>query len=523
MRLYYTLTTIDPVIVSQSNATTNNHECLDHIPGSAILGLFASKHYQSLSEEQSWKAFHSGACRFSPCYPLLNEQLCLPIPASWHYAKGDEVKLNNQLNLPALSNHATRSFTRDETKQYKQCRDGYLDSNANIPVIRQGLTTKTAIDRHTGKAKESHLFSYAYLEANQKFAGFIDCPDTELLEQLKESLNQVHRLGRSRNTEFGRVKLNIAEVKTTQTSTAAEQLVLWCISDCEILNQLGMPTLSPLGEDIHPTLKNITLNKGRSFIRTAKKNRFNQKRQGVDSEQLLIAKGSVLAFDLNAPMPADVIQDIENQGIGINKQQGLGWIQVNPAWSNYSDLTSSNVYSGINISATHSEVDDELLDLPDSPLLAWVKERVTENNNIQTRQNNVNTLLQSTYQYYRNARSYNNIINSNEAGPSSTQWRRIAEKTRNNETQWNQGVFNGPHAICNAKNDQFGWGIIWHDGKKLTDFSQEITELLSAQSVETMRLLLEQLCRFDLSTYQGLKDLERTYKFNISVVEKEVS
>jgi CRISPR-associated protein Csx10 len=62
---------------------------LDHIPGSAVLGLLAAQHYQNLSADESWHAFHSGACRFSPCYPVIDDQISLPTPASWHYGKGE--------------------------------------------------------------------------------------------------------------------------------------------------------------------------------------------------------------------------------------------------------------------------------------------------------------------------------------------------------------------------------------------------------------------------------------------------
>ncbi len=50
MRFYYTLKTLEPVIVSKTTATTN-HQGLDHISGSAILGLVASDLYPQLSQQ----------------------------------------------------------------------------------------------------------------------------------------------------------------------------------------------------------------------------------------------------------------------------------------------------------------------------------------------------------------------------------------------------------------------------------------------------------------------------------------
>ncbi len=58
MRIFYTLKTLDPVILSHNSASLHNHESLDYISGSTMLGLFASAHYQALSNEQSWQLFH---------------------------------------------------------------------------------------------------------------------------------------------------------------------------------------------------------------------------------------------------------------------------------------------------------------------------------------------------------------------------------------------------------------------------------------------------------------------------------
>lgn len=525
MRLYYTLTTIDPVIVSQTNTTTNNHECLDHIPGSAILGMLAAQHYQDLSPEQSWQAFHSGSCRFSPCYPVVGEQICLPTPASWHFGKGQEAIISQQYNGAVISNHSAPDFVRDAVMQYKQCRDGYLNSAGNAANIQQGLSTKTAINRLNGRASDGQLFSYAYLNAGQTFAGFIECEDESLLTLFEISLNKIQRIGRSRNVEFGRVDLKVSDATSTFTPMPTKTLIIWCLSDCELLNMYGVPTLNPKANDIHPLLQNTHLNRSLSFIRHTKVSRFNQQRQGADSEQILIAKGSVLVFDSETPIPREVQADIAQKGIGINQQQGLGWVQVNPLWANMAKLQVHSLFEGIKLS--QSERPSDVRDTQtNSALINWVKERVTLASDKFETQNEVNAALSQIYAFYRNARSYHNIINSNEAGPSSSQWRRIADKVRATNHSWTQGVFVGEQAICKAYNDELGWGISWHNRQKQTDFASEIKLLLEDKSIVFMRLLLEKLCRFDISTYRGMKDFAKEYgleaKIAASNTDKEI-
>jgi CRISPR-associated protein Csx10 len=522
MRLYYTLSTIDPVILSQNNTTTNNHECLDYIPGSALLGLFAAQHYQHLSEEQAWQAFHSGACRFSPCYPFIDGQISLPTPACWHYGKGEQVsvsKLNLQhdlqnneqhYNVASISNHCAPDFVRDASKQYVQCRDGYLNNKGQLALVKQGLSTKTAIDRATGKASNSKLFSYSYIEAGQSFAGWIECDNEALLNTLKTTLNSIQRIGRSRNVEFGRVKLTLSELLPASAPVQSSKLVLWCLSDCEFINEHGMPTLTPGGTDIHCDLNEVRLNTAKSFIRSNKVSRFNQKRQGYDSEQVLISKGSVLVFESKKTIPAEVFSKISEKGVGINQQQGLGWVQVNPQWTRSAKLESETLFTGITLK---SQIEKSVHVEPssNSVLLAWVKEHVAQDSANAKTSAEVSTCLASIFDFYRNARNYNNIINSNEAGPSASQWRRIADKVRSANMEWTKGVFVGEQAICKASNDELGWGITWHNGQRQSDFADATQQLLAAKSVAFMRLLLEKLCRFDISTHKGLKDFAREY------------
>ena len=54
-----------PLIVSQQAATAGQHQSLDYIPGSAILGMVASQLYAQLTPEEALQVFHSGAVRFS--------------------------------------------------------------------------------------------------------------------------------------------------------------------------------------------------------------------------------------------------------------------------------------------------------------------------------------------------------------------------------------------------------------------------------------------------------------------------
>ena len=516
MRFYYTLKTIDPIIVSENNSTENNDACLDYIPGSAILGALAAKHYSKLSTDKSWQTFHSGETLFSHCYPLVENQLALPTPASWHFAKGKEaIDGSGKYDPKQISNHASLLFKREDAVQYKQCRDGYINSNAQSARVEQGLSTKTAINNQTGGAKESQLFSYAYIQPTQTFLGWIDCAD-DMAERFKETLQQGLHIGRSRHAEFGRVEINIIKDPVTNPATNNDKtLVIWCLSDCECFDEQGMPTFTPSANSLHPKLTGI-LNKQKSFIRSTSCSRFNQKRAGLDGEQMLISKGSILVYDLDDKAPQALLDAINKNGIGINKQQGLGWISVNPAWASNATLSSDKpLFSGIKIEK-ESKINNNYT--TDTPLLRWMNEKLKEANDTDNRKSQVADLIQYIILAYKNVRRYNNILNSNEAGPSSSQWRRMTNIIREKESHWSKEVFEGEHAICKAKNDQLGWGVSWSDNGQLTDFATFTQSLLSAANVSVMRALLEKINRYDLSTFSGLNKMCK--ELGIETVQK---
>ena len=149
---------------------------------------------------------------------------------------------------------------------------------------------------------------------------------------------------------------------------------MWCLSDAQCFNQLGSPTFTPDANTLHPQLSG-SLNAAKSFIRTRKVRRFNRARNGLDSEQQLIAAGSVLVYDLEQPASQETLQVLANQGIGVNRQQGLGWIQVNPAWSGHSQ-PQGRLFEPVTLAAApQREIKAET-----TPLLQWIGHQLDKNN-----------------------------------------------------------------------------------------------------------------------------------------------
>lgn len=530
MRIFYTLTTLEPVIISSRSATTQ-HQTLDHIPGSALLGAVASKLYPQLSTEEAFTLFHSGECRFSPAYPVVTAsdnpqcgEIALPTPASWHIQKG---------NRKDLTNHAARNFERDELTQYQQIRQGFISSACTLQYaidVRIGLTARTALDSETQRAKEGQLFQYAFIHAEQTFAGWVDCAEPTLAAMLQQTLHGEFVLGRSRNSEFGKVSLSLYQQQTQTQPTAAysNELVIWCLSDVACLDAFGQPTLTPSAQDLHPDLCG-ELDPTRTFIRSRRVRRFNRARGGLNSEQLLIAAGSVLTYQLQDTLSAQALHALTEQGCGFAREQGLGWVMINPAWAAQAvpGTGASELFTPFAVTLPQPAAIHETPahHITSSPLLAWVQSKQAKQTRNVERTMRCQAMHHQIADTYQSLRRYHRTSPAYQAGPSRSQWRLLADLARSSHADrvhddgifdWQHAVFKAENAICKTTNDPTGWGIECPDGDSLVTFAQQFDAAIKRNQLDLddLRLLLEELCRYDLSTDEGLRAYRKKYAAN---------
>ncbi|MDA9557146.1 hypothetical protein N9R79_06560 [Vibrio sp.] len=542
MRLYFSLTTLSPVVISKSAATTNNHECLGHIPGSAILGLVASKLYAeqnasarnetSLNAEELWGIFHSGEVQFGPCYPEAEGEIALPTPSSWHFQKGYPAIENGVYHNENITNHACLAFQR-QAVQYKQCRDGFINSTGHLGEVHFGSTTKTALDRESGKAKEGSLFSYAYLEANQTFIGWVECQDDAQKDIIRSALLGTQFIGRSRHSEFGKVRIAEVDITPPALQRSENQLVLWCLSDAECFNHNGQPTFTPALGDLIPDAEG-TLHVGKSFIRSHTVRRFNAKRGGLDSQQNLISKGSVLVYDIKN-LSDEQLERVATQGIGINKQQGLGWVSVNPEWANSAEL-GATLFEGFTLRSPETAPTDLSFSQQvsneqpfsqqlNTQLIAWANKRCQQTSQQEADRDIVHAAMKQVIIAYRNARRFNAILHRYGAGPSASQWRRIDATLRNQIQHWDQVLFKSESAICKPTNDEFGWGIEWMDNNAMVSFAGITQQIFTQQLTSHAQRMqfIEKITRYDLSEYKQLNKCSHEYGLSTDTLERAPS
>jgi CRISPR-associated protein Csx10 len=274
-------------------------------------------------------------------------------------------------------------------------------------------------------------------------------------------------------------------------------LVLLCMSDLEALDEYGEPTFTPTLSDLVEGAKG-TLDVKRSFIRSHRMSLFNRARGGFDGEHQLITKGSVLVFKDVEGLDTEKLE----AGIGINKQLGFGQVWTNPNWLAMPTLTLPLFQTAQLQRQTESKVK-----IADSPFIRFVKNQAGLDEQAMKNKQVAQSMLQQAVNAYYQARIYNHIINAYDAGPSSSQLRRVAEVYRSSGSNPLATLFDGEHAICKAKNDDFGWGVAWDNGKQFVTFAQAFKVILGGKSAKQVELFIELLCRYEPCQFRSLNKL----------------
>jgi hypothetical protein len=321
---FYKVILISDVVLNSSLATEGNMKTLDYIPGSNFLGIVAAKLYKEIDSEHAFSIFHSGKVRFGDANISINNSLSYPIPASFSMEKGkmnlgqDDVYLHHLLN-------SINPLTKDGTRfQLKQQRNGYLFKNGQFKnEIEKSFAIKSAQERKTRTSKEGAMFGFESLNKGLEFIFSVQLEDETNLELINKALIGKHRLGKSRNAEFGQIEItSIDSVNQIEHFNDQSFVLVYAQSNLCFLNDFGVATFQPSAEQLGLN-KEAIIDWSKSQIRTFSYSPWNFKRNSSNSQRYCIAKGSV--FYVTA---ATIIANTAT--VGIHQAEGLGKVIYNP-------------------------------------------------------------------------------------------------------------------------------------------------------------------------------------------------
>jgi CRISPR-associated protein Csx10 len=545
-RYYYFATLVDGVSLSASHSSDYAQVCLDYIAGSAVSGALASSLYRknTLDTNILNRVFQNNEAVFSNCLPLQecqpadknggeNLHVVLPAPSCLHYEKGTQEGESDFLN-PAIQDPGKT--------QLKQVRSGYLDSTAQKFSVTRNAITRTAIDPLTQGAKDGQLFTLNFINAGAVFWGYIDIPENTIPRNVMEDFLQSEvRIGKSRSSEFGRVKFSLMDEKSQKSvagilETPASrdgELYLWCLSDAEFINtETAQSTWEPQFSNLWlPGLSKDdgTFDPEKSFIRTGRIRLFNRKRNGHDSEKMVIKRGSIIRFTLKKPLDTKQLQELSQRGIGLSRHQGLGRVLVNPAFLSEERIkpgSDNALFPDLPLTLLKAAPDKTCLQDYDY-LVKFAERCKSQGDEFLKYDDEGQAIMKGIVSIYTASRAYSNSFDTDQYGqtvtdpgrygPSLSQWSVIRDMViRCSDASGvmlddSSAIFKKISAKLRDENQReaarTGWDTHFtFAGKTNTTFAAEFEGLIKNKPLGALRKALEALKNYDMSKLVGLRE-----------------
>jgi hypothetical protein len=484
-------------VFSERSATEGGHRGLSYVPGAAILGAFAARLYPDarLTPEQKFRLFQAGSVRFGNGFPVSEDgERAWPMPLCWHHDKGARWQTDDKRLLADAVYHLSGEAARDRGTQPEQMRGDFVTEQGLILSPDKALRLKTAIDPATGRAREAALFGYDALCAGQRFVARVDIDDDVddgLVSALRDALPRPLPLGRSRSAEYGLVDvalLPLPEEHLRQTVhgvawgdqqdvDGAERVALWLLSDLAATDPFGQPTLHPAPEWLG--LPRGRLEFARSFIRSRRYSPWNAHRGGPDLERQVLCQGSLLVFDLEAPLEPAHRHRLAAR-LGLHREAGLGRVWLNPALLGHpghaEDLMPRLVSGSAADRLAPAEQPGTGEPTAKSELTAWLNDRIARGGERDHAAELAREIARAYPPLLRSARRLQGLPNDAEVGPSPSQWGAVLALAKRPPRDFPAALFDTRTGPC--KPSAPGWKDEYWGGAGTSSFAAWVRERL---------------------------------------------
>ena len=332
-KIKVTVTAIDPLIITSSGGDSVLTSSANFISGTMLRGLFAGKYIKEKKlgteahKDASFRKLFFGSLNFIDAMPAHNDQPAFHVPFSLmkHKTTGEiQDLLVNGEPRPGFKNIRGLAVMADDSL----CNI-YVDKNISFHMSRSSEEERIA-----GRSVDGQVFSYESIASGQVFVGEIIGEDDDL-QELLNALPQkdfAGRVGRSRFTQYGAVKVHLGDIEDVQKVSISKDNKVFVyaisplipptgnISSAETaLEELGFNNISDAKiTNVFSSVVSID-----NFV-----NIWGMKRPRVQA----LAAGTVFAIEKNQWSDED-LQQLEQtlyQGVGQRTQEGFGQLRI---WS----------------------------------------------------------------------------------------------------------------------------------------------------------------------------------------------
>lgn len=453
-------------IFSQHAGTGSQARSLHYVPGANLLGMLAARCYAQLPPAHARWLFHSGEVRFGDARLVCAEQVAQPLPRSL---------VHNKEGVQDRYWHAWQRESADFPQQARRpapCE--ILPHNGQSCTVNSLLRIKTALDRSSGASLEGNLFAYESLPPGLHLRASLKARvrqpwQEELLRTILATLGDAQQgslvhLGKSRSAQYGAARLQLHSDwqildeadwpllpgQNAVGMQAGQEISLYLLSDLALLPDLAekdsdsaahTPALALLPTSASLGLPGAQAVADKCFLHTRRYSPYNSHFQSQDSERLVLVRGSVLHYRLNADLDAAQVQALRRRlcfGLGaggLYAANGLGevssslpdpnaWVQAAKQAQQAQQIQQAQQTAPARRASPAASVapageEDELI--------AWLHhaERNRGMEQRQAREQRLEADLQQLLAFYAECRRFQGLSPGQKCGPGVSQWGQV--------------------------------------------------------------------------------------------------
>lgn len=330
-RIKVNVTAIDPLIITSSGGDTVLTPSADYISGTMLRGILASEYIKDKNlgteahRDAGFRKLFFDRLNFTNAMPCGSGQAAFPVPFSLvkHKVSGEIQDLLADGDVrPGFKTLRGMAVVRED----KLCG---VSVHKNIAFH---MSRSSEDERLAGRSVDGQVFNYESIEPGQVFSGEV-IGEKEALQELLDTIPQKNfsgRVGRSRFTQYGAVKVQLGDIEDVESDIYVNGNAVFIhavspiipLSGCvftaeETLNEMGISDV--LGAKITKVFASVvTID---NFV-----NIWGMKRPRVQA----LGEGTVFALEKDQWTEENIrqLKDIISRGIGQRTQEGFGQLRV---------------------------------------------------------------------------------------------------------------------------------------------------------------------------------------------------
>ena len=344
-----TITLQEPFCCAQRPVVGNEIESVDHIPATVLRGALAQWLAAKGRADELGEWFGlDNAPQYSPAWPTgPGDHTLVPMPLSYYRDKGDEgfggrFGVHNSLwgTPPAQEGDHCFQWTRLASGPVWLAVDS---SGQPVTALRAELEAAMHVALHYGRqsSREGALFSRAALKAGTTLVSYVVAPDGVPRNGWPAEPITVF-LGKRRSAGNGMAQLTFAPIArlpwqawTAQPPPAGDQrpqAVVQLLTDTLVPSEHG-GWLRGLDEAAWQRILGLNDLKVEAAFSAFKAIMGWSVTWGLPREQsTAIVAGSCWRISSADPDFKNKLADLAQNGLGVRRNEGFGWVAVNPVW-----------------------------------------------------------------------------------------------------------------------------------------------------------------------------------------------